>query len=45
MGLTDGLNRVFGMDKMDKIAVACLREPSLGPVFGIEPVPMDHYFH
>ena len=37
IGLCDGLNEVFRQEnKTDKIAVCALREPSLGPVFGMK---------
>lgn len=34
IGLTDGLNRVLRKD--GKVAVACLRQPSMGPLFGMK---------
>lgn len=34
IGLTDGLNKV--LKKQDKVAVACLRQPSMGPLFGMK---------
>ena len=36
IGLADALNLVFKEEKSGKRAVACLREPSLGPVFGLK---------
>jgi formate--tetrahydrofolate ligase len=36
VGLADALNHLFKKDKTGKRAVACLREPSLGPVFGMK---------
>ena len=36
VGLTDGLNRVMRQRRTKQVAAACLREPSLGPVFGMK---------
>lgn len=36
VGLTDGLNRVLRQKKIKEVAISCLREPSLGPVFGMK---------
>jgi formate--tetrahydrofolate ligase len=36
IGLADALNHLFKKEKSGKNAVACLREPSLGPVFGMK---------
>ncbi len=36
IGLTDALNHAFRQEKSTKQALACLREPSLGPVFGMK---------
>ena len=36
IGLADALNHLFKKEKTGKKAVACLREPSLGPVFGLK---------
>ena len=36
IGLADALNHLFKQQKIAKLAIACLREPSLGPVFGIK---------
>ena len=36
VGLTDGLNKFFSSARLGKKAAAALREPSLGPSFGIK---------
>lgn len=36
IGLADGLNLFFKKNKLDKKAILALREPSMGPVFGIK---------
>ncbi|MES2635686.1 MAG: formate--tetrahydrofolate ligase, partial [Pseudomonadota bacterium] len=36
IGLADALNQLFKQEKLLKQAVVCIREPSLGPVFGIK---------
>merc|ERR1719420_1148392 len=39
IGLVDGMNRILradGTNTNHKLAAACLREPSLGPVFGMK---------
>lgn len=36
IGLTDGLNLLFKEKKLNKVAVACLRQPSMGPLFGMK---------
>ena len=36
VGLADALNDVFRQEKSAKKAIICLREPSLGPVFGMK---------
>ena len=36
IGLADALNTVFKQENSSKKAMACIREPSLGPVFGIK---------
>ena len=36
IGLADALNHISREEKSGKRAVACLREPSLGPVFGVK---------
>ncbi len=36
IGLADALNLVFKQKKTGKRAVVCIREPSLGPVFGLK---------
>ncbi len=36
IGLADALNHLFKKEKSAKKAIICLREPSLGPVFGIK---------
>lgn len=36
IGLTDGLNSVLRKEGKDEVAVCCLRQPSLGPFFGMK---------
>ena len=36
IGLADALNHIFHEQKSSKQAVVCIREPSLGPVFGMK---------
>ena len=36
IGLADALNHIFKQEKTSKQAIVCIREPSLGPVFGIK---------
>lgn len=36
VGLADALNVLFKQEKMGKRAVVCIRQPSLGPVFGLK---------
>ena len=36
IGLADALNHLFKQEKTGKNAIVCIREPSLGPVFGIK---------
>lgn len=36
IGLADALNYLFKQEKTDKQAMVCIREPSLGPVFGLK---------
>lgn len=36
IGLADALNCLFRQEKTDKQAMVCIREPSLGPVFGMK---------
>ena len=36
IGLADALNHIFKLEKTSKQAIVCIREPSLGPVFGIK---------
>ena len=36
IGLADALNHIFKQEKSGKQAMVCIREPSLGPVFGIK---------
>ncbi len=36
VGLADALNVLFNQEKTGKRAVVCIREPSLGPVFGLK---------
>ncbi|WP_020168583.1 MULTISPECIES: formate--tetrahydrofolate ligase [Methylotenera] len=36
IGLADALNHLFRQENTDKHAMVCIREPSLGPVFGIK---------
>lgn len=36
IGLADALNHLFKREKTDKQAIVCIREPSLGPVFGLK---------
>jgi formate--tetrahydrofolate ligase len=36
IGLADALNHIFQEEKSNKQAIVCIREPSLGPVFGIK---------
>ncbi len=36
VGLADALNHLFAKEQSNKKALACLREPSLGPVFGMK---------
>ena len=36
IGLADALNHIFQAEKSGKQAIVCIREPSLGPVFGIK---------
>ena len=36
IGLADALNHLFEQEKTNKKAMVCIREPSLGPVFGIK---------
>lgn len=36
IGLADALQLLFKQQKTDKRAVVCIREPSLGPVFGLK---------
>ena len=36
IGLADALNKLFKQEKLTKRAVVCIREPSLGPVFGLK---------
>ena len=36
IGLADALNHLFRQEKTNKQAMVCIREPSLGPVFGIK---------
>ncbi|MES2502003.1 MAG: formate--tetrahydrofolate ligase [Pseudomonadota bacterium] len=36
VGLADALNVLFNQEKTSKRAMVCIREPSLGPVFGLK---------
>jgi len=36
IGLADALNHLFRQENSDKQAMVCIREPSLGPVFGMK---------
>ncbi len=36
IGLADALNHIFKEDNSGKQAIVCIREPSLGPVFGVK---------
>ncbi len=36
IGLADALNHLFMQEKTGKNAIVCIREPSLGPVFGLK---------
>ena len=36
IGLADALNHIFKQEKSGKQAMVCIREPSLGPVFGMK---------
>ncbi len=36
IGLADALNLIFNQEKTHKRAIVCIREPSLGPVFGLK---------
>ena len=36
IGLADALNHLFKQEKTGKNAIVCIREPSLGPVFGLK---------
>lgn len=36
IGLADALNHLFKQENSDKQAMVCIREPSLGPVFGLK---------
>ena len=36
IGLADALNHIFKQEKTSRQAIVCIREPSLGPVFGIK---------
>jgi formate--tetrahydrofolate ligase len=36
IGLADALNHIFQEEKSSKKAIVCIREPSLGPVFGVK---------
>ena len=36
VGLADALNVLFKQEKTAKRAIVCIREPSLGPVFGLK---------
>ena len=36
IGLADALNHIFQAEKSAKNAIVCIREPSLGPVFGMK---------
>ena len=36
IGLADALNHIFKQEKRGKQAMVCIREPSLGPVFGMK---------
>lgn len=36
IGLTDGMNLLFKKEKSKKVALACLRQPSMGPLFGMK---------
>lgn len=36
IGLADALNHLFKQENTDKQAIVCIREPSLGPVFGLK---------
>ncbi len=36
IGLADALNHIFKQAKTGKQAIVCIREPSLGPVFGLK---------
>ena len=36
IGLADALNHLFKQDKTNQQAMVCIREPSLGPIFGMK---------